>query len=119
MRRTCVLLVMPSRMQVLSIGMYCFVIILITSCDAIPPIIAEILCSSPPLARETSSAAWTTRGLEQASGVVFLMVAMISDVLAEGTCEVAFKARYMGRRESGIMVKEACSSLSNSRALIC
>lgn len=31
MRRTCVLLVMPSKMHVLSIGIYCFVMILITS----------------------------------------------------------------------------------------
>ncbi len=90
---TWVLLVIPSKMQVLSIGMYCLVIILITSWATIPPVNAEMLCSSPLLARATSFAAWTIRGLEVASGTDLLTVAIISGGLAVGTCEVAFKAR--------------------------
>jgi len=53
----CVLLVIPSKTHVLSMGIYCLVMILITSCATMPPVKAEILCSSPPLARATSSAA--------------------------------------------------------------
>jgi hypothetical protein len=75
---------MPSNMQVLSIGMYCFVMILMTSCATMPPVSAEILCSSPPLARATSSAASTTRGVEAASGKTFLIVPMISDASEVG-----------------------------------
>jgi len=66
-------------MQVLSIGMYCFVMILMTSCATMPPVNAEILCSSPPLARATSSAASTTRGVEEASGNASFNVPIISD----------------------------------------
>jgi len=46
--------------------------------------------------------------------MVLSMVAKISVELADGTCEVAFKARYIGRRDSGIPVSSAFSSLSNS-----
>lgn len=66
-------------MQVLSIGMYCFVMILMTSCATMPPVNAEILCSSPPLARATSSAASITRGDEEASGNASFNVPIISD----------------------------------------
>lgn len=64
----CVLLVMPSNMQTLSMGMYCLVMILMTSCATMPPVKDEILWSSPPLARATSSAASTTRGVAEAAG---------------------------------------------------
>lgn len=84
-----------------------------------PPVIAEMLCNSPPLARATSSAIWITRGLEEAPGMALEMLAMISDTLAEETCDVVFRARYIGSSERGIMVSDTCSSLSNSWALLC
>ena len=71
-------------MQVLSIGMYCFVMILMTSCATMPPVSAEMLCSSPPLARATSSAASTTRGVEEASGTASFIVPIISDTIEVG-----------------------------------
>jgi hypothetical protein len=71
--RTCALLVIPSKMHVLSMGMYCFVMILIISCATIPPVKAEMLCNSPPLARATSSATFATRSLEDASGMSLLI----------------------------------------------
>jgi hypothetical protein len=80
---------MPSKMHVLSIGMYCLVMILMTSCATIPPVNAEILCSSPPLARATSSAASIIRGVEAASGRVFLIVSIISDTFEVGREVVA------------------------------
>jgi len=80
---------MPSKMHVLSIGMYCFVMILMTSCATIPPVNAEILCSSPPLARATSSAASIIRGVEAASGRVFLIASIISDTFEAGREVVA------------------------------
>jgi hypothetical protein len=90
---TCVLLVIPSNTQVLLIGIYCLVMILITSWATIPPVRAEILCSSPPLARATSSAASTRRWFSEAPRTSLLTVARISDELAEGTCDVAFRDR--------------------------
>jgi hypothetical protein len=42
-RRTWHRLLMPSNTQVLSTGMYCFVMILIASCATIPPVRAETL----------------------------------------------------------------------------
>lgn len=84
-----------------------------------PPVKAEMLCSSEPLARATSSTTWTRRGLDEASGIMLLILVTISDALAEGACDVAFNAKYTGKRERGIMVKGACSSLSNSCALKC
>jgi hypothetical protein len=80
-------------MQVLLIGMYCFVMILITSCATMPPVSAEILCSSPPLARATSSAASTTRGLEEASGSACLIVPIISAEFEVGRNVVALVGR--------------------------
>ena len=50
--------------------------------------------------------------------MVLSMVAKISAELADGTCEVAFKARYIGRRDSGIPVNSAFSSLSNSCSVL-
>jgi len=57
-----------------------------------PPVSADILCSSPPLARATS---WATlsRTVNLASGVDLLIVARISEEVAEGSCEVAFNER--------------------------
>lgn len=92
-RRTCVLLPIPSNMQVLSIGMYCLVMILMTSWEIIPPERAEMLCNSPPLARATSSAALDMRGLDEASEIDLLIVARISNLLAAGAWAVAPRAR--------------------------
>lgn len=72
-------------MHVLSIGTYCFVMILIISWATIPPVNEEMLCNSPPLARATSSAALITRGLEVAFGISFSIFARISDKVADGT----------------------------------
>jgi hypothetical protein len=85
-------------MQVLSIGMYCFVMILMTSWATMPPVSADILCSSPPLARATSSAASTTRGVEEASGSACLIVSIISDTFEVGWNVVAL----VGRRSQQI-----------------
>lgn len=48
-----------------------------TSCATMPPVNAEMLCSSPPLARATSSAASIMRGVEEASGKDFSIVLVI------------------------------------------
>jgi hypothetical protein len=58
-----------------------------------PPVSAEMLCSSPPLARATSSDAWVMRVLDEAPGIYLLMVSRISDELANGVWDVAFRAR--------------------------
>jgi hypothetical protein len=57
--------------------------------------------------------------LEEAPGMALEMLEMISDTLAEETCDVVFRARYIGSSERGIMVSDTCSSLSNSWALLC
>lgn len=48
---TILLLLMPSKMQVLSTGTYCSVMTLMISCDTIPPVKAPMLWSSAPPAR--------------------------------------------------------------------
>jgi len=116
---TWVLLVIPSKMQVLSIGMYCLVMILIPSWATMPPVNADILCSSPPLARATSSATCTSRRFLEASGMVLSIVARISDELEAGTWEVALRERYIGRRDSGIATIAAVSSFAASDSMAC
>jgi len=49
-----VLLRTPSKMQVLSMGTYCLVMTLITSCATMPPVSEAILWSSDPPARTLS-----------------------------------------------------------------
>jgi len=104
-------------MHVLSMGTYCLVMILITSWDTMPPVNAEILCSSPPFARATSSAIWTTLSCEEAPGISLSIVARTSDELALGTCEVADRDKYIGKSDKGIIVKGALSSDANCSAL--
>jgi hypothetical protein len=83
---------MPSKMHVLSIGMYCLVISLIASCATMPPVSAEILCSSPPLVRATSSAASTRRVFWEALGNNLSKLSRIS-VEVFGPREVDPRAR--------------------------
>lgn len=49
-----------------------------------PPVSAEMVCNSPPFARATSAAASARRRLEEALGIVLLIVDRISDEVAEG-----------------------------------
>jgi hypothetical protein len=49
--RTMLLLLIPSKTHVLSMGTYCSVMTLMTSCDTIPPVNAPMLCISAPPAR--------------------------------------------------------------------
>lgn len=60
-----------------------------TSCATMPPVNAEILCSSPPLARATSSAASVIRGVDAASGREFLIVPIMSETSEVGEKVVA------------------------------
>ena len=83
----------PSNMQVFSMGMYCFVIILIISWATIPPTAAEMLCSSPPAARATSPAASAMRALWAMPGTRSFMEATISLAGSVSACEVALKAK--------------------------
>jgi hypothetical protein len=46
--------------------------------------------------------------------MILLIVSSISDGLALATWEVAIRHRYIGKRDSGIIVIGAFSSLSNS-----
>jgi hypothetical protein len=49
--KTAVVLLIPSKMHSLLIGIYCFVMTLMASCETIPPVREEMLCNSPPAAR--------------------------------------------------------------------
>lgn len=92
-RRTWHRLSIPSKIHVLSTGMYCLVTTLIISWATMPPITAEILCNSPPAARDTSSAAFFTLSLTMAAGTRWLTDARISSRVAVVLCDVAVRAR--------------------------
>ena len=83
-----------------------------------PPVRAEILCNSPPLARATSAAIFITRSLVEAAGTHLLIVKNISDGVALSTLAVAFRHRYMGNKDSGIIVIGASASLWNSFSVL-
>lgn len=84
---------MPSNTHALSMGMYCFVMILMASCATMPPVRADMLCSSPPRARATSSQACMTRISSAASGTKPPTVVLIWSAVAVASWLVADKAR--------------------------
>lgn len=92
--------------------------ILIISCATMPPMTAEMLCSSPPAALETSWAIWTKRSLLATRGAFSLMEAIISSGDAVLVFDVAVNARKIGIKDIGISgpASAAISSFSSSRS---
>lgn len=79
-----------------------------------PPVKAETLCSSPPFDRATSPAAFFTRSLIGAIGKDLRRVARISDADVNDAWEVAYRARYIGKRDKGMRADALNSSCSAS-----
>ena len=108
---TWVRLVIPSKIQVLSIGIYCFVIILMISCATMPPVRAAVLCSSPPFALATSCAVCTILSSISSLPTILVTSAKILSCSKTVTFSLAFRAIYIGI-SVGLMGNSVLSSTS-------